>query len=157
MRTSNQIRTEVRAILSEFVADYPILGHIPIRVSSRMTRSAGKAIYKRSVPFEIVMSLPYYAESSNEMRNTVTHEAAHIVAGLAAGHGPMWKMIHRSMGGDGLRCGAAKPLAPGFSHRARASRVPVPCAKCGQSISLGPTQARRAQGGVRYTHKRCPR
>lgn len=157
MRTKQTIQREARIILSEFTATYPILGHMPIRVSTRMTRSGGSARFKGGKPFEIVMSLPYYAESSNDLRNTVTHEAAHIVAGLAAGHGPAWKMIHRSMGGDGLRCGAAKPLAPGFSHKARAPRVEVACSKCHQPMLLGPTRAKKAARGARYIHGRCPR
>jgi predicted SprT family Zn-dependent metalloprotease len=37
-------------------------------------------------------------------RNVITHELAHALAGLSAGHGYEWKRIHLSLGGDGKRC-----------------------------------------------------
>ena len=158
MRNKQAIQREARAILNEFSDRYPVLHRLPIRVSSRMTRSAGKAVWKRSMPFEIVLSLPFFADEDNDLRRTVTHEAAHIIAGHAAGHGPAWRAVHRAMGGKGDRCHTMS-LAEGFTHtpRKRAPRVSVSCPKCGQPMSLGPTQAKKAARGAVYSHQRCPR
>ena len=144
--------------MAEFTAQHPVLHRLPLRVSSRMTRAAGKAVWKRGMPFEIVLSLPFFADDANDLRRTVTHEAAHIIAGHAAGHGPAWRAVHRSMGGKGDRCHTMS-LAEGFTHtpRKRAPRVEVTCPKCGKPMLLGPTQARKAARGARYTHARCPR
>lgn len=38
------------------------------------------------------------------LRNLVTHEIAHALLGARHGHGPAWKRMHRSLGGDGMRC-----------------------------------------------------
>jgi hypothetical protein len=35
------------------------------------------------------------------VRNLITHEVAHAIAGYEADHGPIWAKIHRSLGGDG--------------------------------------------------------
>lgn len=157
MRNQHDIRREARTILAPFIDRYPVLAGIPLRVSSRMTRAGGKAVWKRSMPFEIVLSLPFFADEANDLHRTVTHEAAHIVAGHAAGHGPEWKRIHRLMGGKGNRCHTMS-LAEGFTHtRKRAPRVSVNCPKCHQPMSLGPTQAKKAARGAVYSHARCPR
>lgn len=39
--------------------------------------------------------------STEEQINTITHEIAHARLPHAVGHGPEWKALHRSMGGDG--------------------------------------------------------
>jgi len=158
MRNKQQIQREARAILNSLSDRYPVLSGLPIRVSTRMTRAAGKATWKRGMPFEIALSLPFFADESNDLHRTVTHEAAHIVAGHAAGHGPAWRAVHRAMGGKGDRCHTMS-LAEGFAHtpRKRAPRVSAVCPKCGQPMLLGPTQAKKAKRGAVYSHARCPR
>lgn len=138
-------------ILSEFSDKYPILRSMPIRVSARMTRAGGSVRFRKGEPFEIVLSLPFFADESNDLRNTVTHEAAHVVAGIKAKHGPEWRRVHRSMGGTAERC-HTMTLAQGYTAR-RNKRIEVPCpCGCGQSMSLGPTQASKheASGGTFY-------
>ena len=158
MRNKQQIQGQARAILNKLAPQYPVLANLPIRISTRMTRAAGRASWRGGIPVEITLSLPFFADEANDLHRTVTHEAAHIVAGHAAGHGPTWKAVHRSMGGKGDRCHTMS-LAEGFKHtpRKRAPRVEVTCPKCSQPMLLGPTQAKKAQRGYRYTHARCPR
>ena len=162
MRSKQQIQREARAIMSEFSDAYPVLKNLPIRVSGRMTRAAGKAVWKRSVPYEIVLSLPFFADEKNDLRRTVIHEAAHIVAGHAAGHGPAWRAVHRAMGGKAERCHTMS-LAEGFTarrdtHPKQLTETPCGCG-CGQSMRLGPTQLKRHRAGARYVLKghRAPR
>jgi len=157
MRTKADIQREARAILSEYVEQYPVLRNMPIRVSGRMTRAGGSARFRHGKPFEIVISLPFFADEANDLRRTVTHEAAHVVAGIDAGHGPAWRSVHRSMGGDASRTHSMS-LAQGFEARRNVGRVDVPCPKCGQPMSLGPVQAKRHRAGkAKYSHSRCPR
>jgi NAD-dependent dihydropyrimidine dehydrogenase PreA subunit len=158
MRNKTQIQREARNILAEFVGQYPILSRFPIRVSARMTRSGGSVRFRKGQPFELVLSLPFHANEDNDLRETVTHEAAHVVAGIRAGHGPQWKMIHRSMGGTAARC-HSMTLAQGFTARRNRPRVLVEatCPKCGKPMKLGPTQARKHARGAVYSHGRCPR
>ena len=157
MRSKQQIQREARAILVEFADRYPILGTIPIRVSARMTRAGGTAVFTNPAhePVEIKLSLPFFADEANDLRETVTHEAAHIVAGRKAVHGPAWKAVHRTMGGKAQRCHKME-LANGFTAR-RNVRVDSPCARCGRPLSLGPIQAKKANRGARYSHKNCSR
>jgi predicted SprT family Zn-dependent metalloprotease len=158
MRNKQEIQRQARVILSEFTDRHPVLGTMPIRVSTRMTRAAGKVRFRREVPFEIALSLPYLTEASvADFRQVVTHEAAHVVAGIRAGHGHEWKRVHRSMGGDAQRCGEMPIAALYNKPRRRAARTSVPCPKCGQPMSLGPTQMRKHARGAVYSHSRCPR
>jgi predicted SprT family Zn-dependent metalloprotease len=159
MRNSQQIQREARSIVSEFSDRYPILSTMPVRVSARMTRAAGSVRFRGGKPFEIVLSLPFFADEANNLRETVTHEAAHVVAGRAAGHGPAWRMVHRAMGGKAERCHTMS-LAQGFTARRDTQprvRVEATCPKCGQPMQLGPVQAKKAARGARYSHSKCPR
>lgn len=46
----------------------------------------------------------------DEIRNTVLHEIAHIIAGYDAGHGAEWVRVAQAIGCDGERCTTA-PVA----------------------------------------------
>lgn len=43
----------------------------------------------------------------DEIRNTVLHEIAHIIAGFDAHHGPEWVRVAKAIGCDGQRCTTA--------------------------------------------------
>lgn len=171
--TRTEILNRAEAILAECRTLVPskvdTLNRVRFRVSGRMTRAAGKA---RPVTAKIDLSLPFFADRNNfdtRFRETVTHEIAHILAPPVRHawsrkrdiHGLEWQAMHRALGGKGERC-HDMDLAVGYAARREARRVQVPCGKCGQPISLGPTQARRhaasvATGGRGYFHKACPR
>lgn len=52
----------------------------------------------------IEISRPLTAQISVEQaRDTILHEIAHAIAGRQAGHGPLWRKIHRSIGGSAAR------------------------------------------------------
>lgn len=56
----------------------------------------------------IQISQHYAAHHSEEdVRNTMSHEVAHAIAGGREGHGAFWKLTHRRLGGDGMRCGSS--------------------------------------------------
>jgi predicted SprT family Zn-dependent metalloprotease len=48
-----------------------------------------------------------------EVRDTILHEIAHAHVGNAAGHGPVWQRMARSIGCNGERTTAAKIAPPG--------------------------------------------
>mgnify|MGYP001619177687 CR=1 FL=1 len=165
MKTTHEIAWRARKILQESAVACPQyadkLHGMKIVVSSRMTRCAGKAFYWQNT---IKLSLPYFADDKNfdeGLFNTVTHEAAHLIVGavgrLGGPHGPQWRAVHRSMGGNGERCHEFE-LADGFSRRVKHE---VTCSKCGGSLKLGTAQYRRhvqhvKVGGIGYIHRKCP-
>lgn len=53
--------------------------------------------------------------SEDEVRNTILHEIAHALAGAEAGHGHVWKTIHRNIGGTGAQ----------YVAKAAAKAIPV--------------------------------
>lgn len=64
----------------------------------------GQCDYK----FKIVSLSRYYASDKtvplSDIKNTILHEIAHVLAGSAALHGPRWKRIARYIGCDGATC-----------------------------------------------------
>lgn len=56
-------------------------------------------------PQVIRLSRVYVEHASfEEIENTILHEVAHAIAGFAAGHGPEWKRVARSIGCNAERC-----------------------------------------------------
>jgi predicted SprT family Zn-dependent metalloprotease len=56
-------------------------------------------------PRVIGLSAPIIAlNDESVIRDTVLHEIAHALAGPAAGHGPQWKAVARSIGANPQRC-----------------------------------------------------
>lgn len=67
-------------------------------------RVAGLAVFNKC---EVQINTHVAAQDLNAMRNTVSHEIAHIIAAYLyrdTGHGKAWKQVHRLLGGDGERC-----------------------------------------------------
>lgn len=168
--TKQRIKSRAQEILRECFSLVPeqagFMQRIRFRVSARMTRAAGKA---RPSTGEITLSLPYFEDVGNfekEFRNTVTHEIAHVLSPpyrnpgsrKSVQHGHRWQAMHRRLGGTGERCHELE-LSAGYERkrRGRAERTSVPCPKCEQPMSLGPTQLKKYRMGARYSHSRCPR
>lgn len=71
-----------------------------------------------AVPVKLTLSrhiLPLWDE--HQVRDTILHEIAHVLAGHEAGHGPAWKAQARALGIAGDRCyttddGRAMPASP---------------------------------------------
>ena len=170
MKTAREILTETQRILRECVPLVPgfDIATVRVRVSNRMSRAAGKA---RILTRTIYLSVPFFADDENfrlHLRNTVTHELAHLLAPpVRIGrrrdvHGPAWRAMHRRLGGTGARCHEMEVAAEYAKAKRPPVRVPMPCPKCGKPMLLGKTQARRhadqiRYGGRGYTHRICPR
>ena len=61
----------------------------------------------------------------SEVRSTILHEIAHVLAGPKAGHGPEWRRIARSIGDDGGRTHSAVMPEPPFQGT---------CPGCGKQV-----------------------
>lgn len=116
------------------------LARYEISWNVRMTNRAGQCSYRRR---EIHLSPSIFrapTATHAEFINTVRHEAAHAVVGWSRAeghHGPTWRAMAISLGCTGARCHTmATPAA--------ARRRALPCQKCGEMVSLGPQQYRKA-------------
>lgn len=158
MKRQQDIHAAARQILQAAAVRCPQhadkLHSIGIRVSSRMTSCGGTASYRKN---EVTISLPFFADEANftnELFEVVTHEAAHLIVGREGRkgqpHGPVFRSVHRSLGGTGKRT-HSMALADGFKGRKRTQRTGVQCpCGCGQTMSLGPTQLKRHNSGRQY-------
>ena len=139
---------------------------VTIRLSTRMTRATGKAVYRKR---EIVLSKAFYDDPENfqqDFHDTVTHELAHLLMPPIAGrkpHGPEWQRMHLKLGGNGKRYAPASlKLAPGYKRRARPKPMRIPCSRCYTLLLVGPTRYKRhlehfsRTGKPLYRHQRCP-
>jgi predicted SprT family Zn-dependent metalloprotease len=66
--------------------------------------------------------------TDGEFKNTVLHEIAHAIAGIDAGHGPVWKRIALEIGCDAKRLHRANGEHQSFLDQGM-KRVKCPCGK----------------------------
>lgn len=50
--------------------------------------------------------------SEREVRDTILHEIAHVLAPRGAGHGPAWRSVAKAIGCDGRRCYGDEVVRP---------------------------------------------
>jgi predicted SprT family Zn-dependent metalloprotease len=79
-----------------------------------LPRSVGQFGVARFGPKEIGLSRPLtLLNDEKEVRDTILHEIAHVLAGSRAGHGPAWRRVALMIGCNGDRQHVAKtPPAP---------------------------------------------
>lgn len=112
-------KQEIQRCFREAAVRYPKyadrLRGVPIKWSSRMTHTAGKAqpaysdySFRVRIGEYIKLSLPLLeTERENFVKRTPGHEAAHIIAWIvfgARGHGWQWRMVARELGIADTRC-----------------------------------------------------
>lgn len=118
-------------------------------ISDRMTTALGKAGVKRckhdydSFEYTIKISGKIFKADSNELRQTVFHEVAHIADHAIfgkMGHGDTWKAIMGWLGVVAeVRASEARMKAIGYVHEKRkfAYHV-VACVQCGRQYHVSP-------------------
>ncbi len=125
------------------------LAKVQIRISRRLTRSAGNADPTTGV---VQLSEPIFRldENSGAFRNTVLHEIAHVIAGPdVRAHGREWRTIFLSLGGDGRRTHGLRAARQHHLHVAR-------CRRCSGEVEIGTRRLRRILAGARdYFHVGC--
>jgi predicted SprT family Zn-dependent metalloprotease len=107
---------------------------------SNRKRGYGHVNYTRKI---LYLSRPLTVLNDyDQVRDTILHEIAHVLAGPAANHGPYWKRVARSLGAVPQACVDGAKLPPTFigtcpgcgkkfhrfrrtagSHQLRAARV----------------------------------
>lgn len=123
-----------------------IVSHIGIKVSNKMTSSAGIADYRKN---EIRISRPIFEIPDNRphLFNTVTHEIAHLLTPENRDHGLNWRAWHRFLGGNGKRTHSL--IVP----PKRGEMIHV-CPGCRNLIRIGRIRAKRLEvGESRYRHR----
>lgn len=84
-----------------------------------------------------------------QLRETLAHEIAHHIAGIASGHDWKWVMIARHLGATGERCVTAE--AAQRIGIVRDGRVVGRCERCGFEVRRRKALAENAL----YTHRGC--
>ena len=104
-RPPEELLREAKRILAETRRDFPHykrdLDRVQIRMSSRLTRSAGNADPRSGL---VQLSVPIFCleENASGYRNTVLHEIAHVIAGPhVPAHGRVWRDRFLEIGGNG--------------------------------------------------------
>lgn len=144
---------QAKEILEEVRKDFPhyrsALETTEIRISRRLTRSAGNACAKTRT---VGISAPIFTVDENkpQFRNTVLHELAHVIAGEnARAHGSRWRNIFIEIGGNGERCHQMRAKGQHNRHQAL-------CLKCDSEVEVGTRVWNRLEGGSRdYFHQGC--
>lgn len=152
MSLRDRIRTIIYNLCDEFPEYRERLLRMNVELSSRMTSAAGKASYRTNT---IKISTVFFRREENlpHLQNTVTHEVAHLLAGHGAGHGPIWRAIHRKLGGTGERCHS---MSNGLAPRATRRRYKLSCLTCGWHAMVGVVRWRRQfHGEAQYLCNRC--
>lgn len=120
-----------------------------IRISHRLTRSAGNACAKTRT---VGISAPIFTARENhpQFRNTVLHELAHVIAGSRVqAHGTRWRKIFIEIGGNGERCHEMRARGQHYQHQAV-------CQGCGSEVEVGTRVWNRLKAGSRdYYHQGC--
>ena len=108
-------------------------------------RRAGACNYSRK---RITIARGYALVAKNaEIEDTILHEIAHAIAGHAAGHGPAWKAVARSIGCSAERCHTVEFTAPKFlvecpngcfppAKRQRRPRRQSVCRRCRTPVTV---------------------
>jgi predicted SprT family Zn-dependent metalloprotease len=78
--------------------------------------------------------------TEDEVRDTILHEIAHVLAPRGAGHGPVWRALAISIGCNGQRCYGREVVRPAPKFRGicpscrhviyRHRRTLIACGKC---------------------------
>ena len=131
------------------------LARIHFDWNRNMTRSAGNARRNGMIRLSIKIWTAVVNVSDkleNEFINTVRHEVAHVIVGGEHGHNNVWRSVALELGCDGERYHELSVPAALTKRRDQ----PWPCARCGETIHLGPGQFRMAKyEGSKYVHSRC--
>ena len=78
--------------------------NVPVRFNSRLRSSLGRYLATRcgetgkETPVGIELNPKLQQESHEQLTRTFLHEIAHLIAGVAAGHGHAWKAATRLVG-----------------------------------------------------------
>ena len=149
---------EARSILRQVEKDFPEyaqhLAGVTIAVNPRFSVTAGRAWWRRR-HIELSGKIFRFRDNLDGLRNTVLHEAAHIIVNNAhqknQHHNTKWRKVFRRLGGDGKRCHDFH--LP--QERRRRAKYEIKLSCCGERIEVGAVRHRRWLAGTEYRHNNC--
>lgn len=115
---ANMTETVLRDTFRGLREQYPEkLGRTSFKVNNRLKSRLGQAKFKRNRALGVswcssVEVAGWLLKDPVKAMDTLLHEVAHAIAGHAAGHGPKWKAVCRSIGAEPTRCGSSEVAAP---------------------------------------------
>jgi hypothetical protein len=126
---------------------------IPVYRNPRLRTALGKARFISITGERWIEIHKCVFANPEQMRKTLAHEVAHVIAGHAAGHNWAWKAVARGLGHSGERCATVETAERIGITRApqRGLRVVAACERCGFEIK----RRKRLSRNRTYTHPRC--
>jgi len=129
-----------------------ILSRLPVK-RSRATRTLGTYLSRGGVPICIRLQ---FAQESDNLKQTLLHEIAHVCDHLSRqggqcyrqAHGPGWQLWAQALGILPERLGSSEVLRR--LHQQRLKPVAV-CQRCGTVLQ----RVRRLNRRLRYVHTNC--
>jgi SprT protein len=138
-----------------------LCGRIRVTWSGRFNARMGDARWDKGRGVGLIrLSRPLWPRASaEERRETVIHEACHVIAdyryGGKQGHGPRWRQMMARCGYPApQRCHSVDRDAVLARRQRRRVEVRGRCG-CAEGVVLGPVQARRLRAGAEYRCRTC--
>lgn len=150
---------ELVAIACEVCGVPELTSRIRVQWNTRFTARMGDARWDALRGQGLIrLSVPLWPRASEEdRRETIVHEACHIIAdyrfGRRQGHGHHWRQMMALCGyRDAKRCHDVDRES--IRERRGQNRLRAACG-CAGGVIVGPVQVRRIQAGAAYTCRRC--
>ena len=125
---------------------------VPVFRNARLRTCFGKAVATHPQHGRHIQIHKCVFVDPDQMRETLAHEVAHIIAGINAGHDWTWKSIARGLGHSGERCATIEAAERiGITRKEQAVRIVARCSKCDHEI----IRARALPRKRIYGHRGC--
>lgn len=106
---------------------------VRIQINTRLRSTLGR--WKGSVRLVEIAGWLVDSDDHEQIIETVRHEAAHALAGSAAGHGPEWRAWARALDARPARCGAHDTWLNYAPEAKRSYKYEILCGKCGDIVA----------------------
>ena len=126
---------------------------VPVFRNGRLRTVFGKAVAGHPQHGRHIQIHKCVFADPEQMRDTLAHEVAHIIAGLRSGHNEVWRTIARALGSSGDRCATLETAKSiGISPPARRPvQTVAECNRCGYVVR----RRNRLPRSKTFTHAGC--
>lgn len=155
---SAALKARVTAKIAECIKKSGVTMPMPtIKYDINSARLGGQANYSK----HLIRVNPVFlnAYTDHYIDQTVTHEAAHLIARAKYGrmidaHGPEWKQVMRDLGVRPDRCHSYK-VPEGVKVGKNVTKHACNCERCGYKTEVGSKVANKITAGAVYRHRGC--
>jgi SprT protein len=155
---SPALKARVTACIAECIKKAGVTMPMPtIKYDINSARLGGQAHYgKHLVRFNPVF---LNAHTDHYIKQTVTHEAAHLIARAKFGryidaHGPEWKRVMVDLGVKPDRC-HSYTVPAGVKVGKQMTKHAIHCERCGEKYETTSRVVNKMHAGRTYRHKSC--